>query len=57
MTIREALWGTPVNALFALLPALRERHGGNSDGNYADMAADAARLRAREFLSKHYRII
>jgi hypothetical protein len=56
-SLRQALWGISLNAVFALLPAQRARHGDDSMPGFADLAAATARQRARDFLTTHYRIV
>jgi hypothetical protein len=56
-TLRQALWGISLTAVFALLPAQRARHGDDSMPSFADLAAANARQRAREFLTAHYQIV
>lgn len=57
MPLRTATWLIPATAIFALLPALRERHGDDSQPGPGDLAACHARLQARTFLQQHYRIV
>lgn len=56
-TIRRAIWGIPVAAVFALLPAKRAREGDDSLPTFAEMASVNARAACREYLEKHYQII
>lgn len=55
--LRQAIWGMPVTALFALVPARRARLGDDSMPSPADLAATAARAKAKAFLAENYTIL
>jgi hypothetical protein len=55
-TLRQVVWVLPITAIFALLPALRQRHGDDSQPTPGDLAACEARKTARDYLTTHFNV-
>jgi hypothetical protein len=55
-TLRSALWELPLTAAFAILGARHARLGIDRPG-FGDMAADAAREKAKAYFQANYQIV
>lgn len=56
-SLARILYHTPVTVLFALLPAITHRHGGEEGPGHADHAAARARRHREAQLRRDFRII
>lgn len=54
--LRKILWEVPLTAAFVLLGTRAIRLGDTSRPGHGDAAADAARLRVKQYFEKHYQI-
>lgn len=55
--LRKVIWGISLTAAFTLLGTRAVRLGDDTRPGHGDAAADAARVRVKEYFEKHYRIV